>query len=265
MATRGSGGKKARRQVQGPPGAALIVGRPEVRASSGIDLDRDAAPLLEGLTEDELERATRDLVDRINEIVGIVGQAHDRLANYLFRVLFGTDAEAALDPDKRGTRAYALLSERSGRSLDLSAKELSEHVRVGALNFKARDDGWANTDWSKKLELLPLLAHEHRWKKLAAGVRKANAPNVGVRVLRAWVQVALGKRGEGEAQGSLQAPQGSKLVELGYRLEERANRAVLVERTRKLAPKRRREFVKGLRETAKNLALLIDEIEQDGE
>lgn len=212
-------------------------------------------------TQTELEQATRDLVDRLNEAVRTMGAAQDKLASFVFKAVFGDDVKAAFD-QKRATPAYRLLRKRAGNSLDLDKTELSRYVRIGALNYELQADAWANLDWSKKVELLPLANRKDGHRKLRAGMKHAMGQGIGVRQLRKWVANALPvPRTKPPRELGLGA--GERFTSVGVQLGNADDRARLVTQVREAPKERRRAFLRELKETARNLGALLRELEAE--
>lgn len=213
-------------------------------------------------TQAELRRFADTVVDTANRAVAKAGEAHDALADYLFEQLHFKVVEAALDPDRHLTPEYVEVRERAGSSLDLSRNELSEHLRIGALNQVSNDDAWDQMKWMKKVALLPLLRLDDDQKTFREGVAVAGRPNMSVRRLREWVQSKT-PESTGRPRGMSLAG-GRGLVASGVRLgdDEQRQRLAAAVRT-KATPAERRRFVKDLEETIANLAKLRREIDAE--
>lgn len=215
------------------------------------------------LTAAGLRRFVVAFVEKVNRGVDEIGLRHDALADLVFTELFGDDVEAALAHETSPTPEYLAVRERAGRSLDLDAAELSEHVRIGALRRTLHTDAYDRMKWTKKRELLPLVRADQTLRLLRRGVAYANRPKVGKALVRAWVQLHTPR-----AEGSVGGPRGMTLgtgerfVENGRRIGDPEARARLAERVRLAPPERRREFVEGLRELVEHVGQLIEDIEE---
>lgn len=217
-------------------------------------------------TQAEWRRFLDDVVDRANRAVKRSGLEHETAADLLFEALFEGDVEAALDPESRPTEAYARVLERAGASLRLDAPDLSRHVRIGALNQLRRDGVWLDMDWSKKVELLPLLAIDDQRKSFNEGVSFAVGPNVGVRHVREHVQQHVkrlpGSTGRPRNSDEFTLSAGTRFTGTGVLLKSEEHRKAFATRLDKAPPERRRELIRDLRETFEGLRALLDELDE---
>lgn len=209
-------------------------------------------------------RATRrrfveETVDFLNEKVATLGRAHESMANEILKRVFDGDPLAALAAEKSNNWRYVELRSRADATLHLSRQELSNHVRIGALNEVLEGEAWGALQWSKKVALLSLLARkEEALPAIRRGASYSLKPKVTVRALRKWVDVELHQSTD---ENALAIRSGARAVAGTVNLADPERRDAFVTAARAAPLEKRVEIADDLRAGIAALKSLLDDIE----
>jgi len=216
------------------------------------------------LTEEELALVVDRIVDGTNERIVKSDQEREGAAGDLFRDAFRDDPGLVLDAAP-STRVWKALQSRAGKSLRLLPWELDDYARAAALTQRLHDNRWTNLGWSGKLALLSLTRLDDGMKSFYRGLAYATLPSTSAAALRKWVGKELPKGDGGGRPEGLSYRGRKQLTAGGLRLSDAAARARFAREFR-AAPKNGRSlFLKELRAVARNLALLLEELQGGGE
>lgn len=218
-------------------------------------------------TEEELRRFTDDIVDAVNRALRQARGIQDAVADLLFKELLNNDVELAFDPNRYLVPEYAAVRNEAGTTLRLTREDFSLCVRIGALNHQLASSAWSDLDWSIKRELLPLVVRNARGKlsfsALKQGVAYAGRANVGVTLVRRWVQEKRPQLGGKGRPRGLTLTGGRKFIDRGIELVDPDQRAAFIERVRQAPEEQREAFVGNLRALTEGLGALIEELEAE--